>query len=123
MTFAERLGRHRRSLLFALAALTGAGLVAAFALPVSLFPQVSFPRIRINIDSGDRPAEQMMLAVTRPIEEQIRRVPGVRDVRSTSSRGGAEIDINFDWGGDMITSTLLVDSAIAQSGSSARIRA
>jgi CzcA family heavy metal efflux pump len=114
MTFAERIGNHRRSIVFALAALAAAGLFSALSLPVSLFPQVSFPRIRINIDSGDRPAEQMVLGVTRPLEEQIRRVPGVRDVRSASSRGSAEIDVGFDWGIDMISSTLQVDAAIAQ---------
>ncbi len=114
MSFAERIGGHRRSILFALAALAAAGLFSAFALPVSLFPQVSFPRIRINIDSGDRPAEQMVLGVTRPLEEQIRRVPGAREVRSASSRGAAEIDVGFDWGIDMVSSTLLVDAAIAQ---------
>jgi CzcA family heavy metal efflux pump len=114
MSFAERIGAHRRSIIFALAALAAAGLFAAISLPVSLFPQVSFPRIRINIDSGDRPAEQMVLSVTQPLEEQLRRVPGVREVRSTSSRGSAEIDVQFDWGGDMVSSTLLVDSAIAQ---------
>ncbi|MDB5397534.1 MAG: efflux transporter permease subunit [Rhodospirillales bacterium] len=114
MSFAERIGAHRRSIIFALAALFAAGLFAAVSLPVSLFPQVSFPRIRINIDSGDRPAEQMILAVTQPLEEQLRRVPGVREVRSISSRGSAEIDVQFDWGGDMVASTLLVDSAIAQ---------
>jgi CzcA family heavy metal efflux pump len=114
MNFAEHIGAHRRSIIFALAALAAAGLFAALSLPVSLFPQVSFPRIRINIDSGDRPAEQMVLSVTQPLEEQIRRVAGVREVRSTSSRGSAEIDVQFDWGGDMVSSTLLVDSAIAQ---------
>jgi CzcA family heavy metal efflux pump len=114
MSFAECIGSHRRSIIFALAALLAAGLFAAISLPVSLFPQVSFPRIRINIDSGDRPAEQMVLSVTQPLEEQLRRVPGVREVRSTSSRGSAEIDVQFDWGGDMVSSTLLVDSAIAQ---------
>ncbi len=115
MSFAERIGAHRRSIIFALAAIAAAGLFAAASLPVSLFPQVSFPRIRINIDSGDRPAEQMVLSVTQPLEEQLRRVPGVREVRSVSSRGSAEIDVQFDWGGDMVASTLLVDSAIAQS--------
>jgi CzcA family heavy metal efflux pump len=114
MSFAERIGGHRRSIIFALAALAVAGLVSALSLPVGLFPQVSFPRIRINIDSGDRPAEQMVLAVTQPLEEQLRRVPGVREVRSTSSRGSAEIDVQFDWGDDMVSATLQVDSAIAQ---------
>jgi CzcA family heavy metal efflux pump len=114
MSFVDRVALHRRAILFAVAALTVAGLYAAFVLPVGLFPQVSFPRIRINIDSGDRPAEQMVLAVTTPLEEQLRRVPGVRDVRSASSRGSAEIDVNFDWGRDMVSETLQVDSAIAQ---------
>jgi CzcA family heavy metal efflux pump len=114
MSFTERVGAHRRSIIFALAALAAAGLFAALSLPVSLFPQVSFPRIRINIESGDRPAEQMVLAVTQPLEEQIRRVPGVREVRSTSSRGSAEVTIGFDWGGDMVAAMLQVDAAVAQ---------
>lgn len=114
MNFAERIGAHRRAILFALASLAIAGIVSAFSLPVGLFPQTAFPRIRVNVDSGDRPANQMVLAVTQPLEEQIRRVPGVRNVRSTSSRGSAEITIDFDWGSDMVASTLQVDAAVAQ---------
>jgi CzcA family heavy metal efflux pump len=114
MTASEWAQSHRRSILFLLLILALAGIVAALKLPVSLFPNVDFPRAVVSLDSGDRPAEQMELLVTRPVEEAVRRVPGVRSVRSTTSRGVAEVSINFDWGGDMASSTLQVNAAIAQ---------
>ncbi|NIA52425.1 efflux RND transporter permease subunit [Massilia sp. TW-1] len=114
MTLAGWTQAHRRSILFLLAMLALAGLVAAFRLPVSLFPTVDFPRVVVSIDAGDQPAEQMEMLVTRPVEEAVRRVPGVRNVRSTTSRGSAEVSINFDWGLDMAAAALQVNAAIAQ---------
>jgi len=52
--------------------------------------------------------------VTRPVEEAIRSIPGVQNVRSETTRGSAQISIDFGWGRDMVTSTLLVDAAIAR---------
>ena len=60
---------HARSILFLLAALVLAGVVATFALPVALFPHVDFPRVRITLDAGDRPAEQMAIEVTTPVDD------------------------------------------------------
>ena len=114
MTFAERIEQHRRSILVVMFALALAGAYAAVSLPVGLFPQVSFPRVRISLDAGDRPADQMMLLVTRPVELAVRGVPGVRDVRSITSRGSAQIQLDFGWGGNMVDATLLVQSAIAR---------
>ena len=105
---------HRFSLLFLIAALIVGGVAATSKLPVALFPYVSFPRVVVNIDAGDRPAERMMIEVTFPIEQAVRAVPGVRNVRSTTSRGSAEISINFDWGEDMVAAMLQVESAINQ---------
>ncbi len=105
---------HRRSLLFLCAILALGGLAAAFNLPVSLFPDVSFPRVRVSLDAGDRPADQMVLQVTTPVEEAIRRVRGVRDVRSTTSRGSAEVNVSFDWGADMGRAFLDVNAAVGQ---------
>ena len=56
----------------------------------------------------------MEMQVTRPVEEALRRVPGVNDVRSTTNRGSAEVSINFNWGLDMASATLQVSSAISQ---------
>lgn len=114
MTLAAWTRTHRRSILFLFAMAALAGVAAALRLPVSLFPTVDFPRVVASIDAGDQPAEQMEMLATRPVEEAVRRVPGVQTVRSTTSRGTAEVSINFNWGADMTAATLQVDAAIAQ---------
>ncbi|MBN8922097.1 MAG: transporter [Rhodanobacter sp. 68-29] len=114
MTITQWMHKHRRSLLFLALILAIGGIAGAFNLPVSLFPNVSFPRVRVSLDAGDRPADQMVVSVTRPVEEAIRRVRGVREVRSTTSRGSAEINIGFDWGADMGRALLDVDAAIGE---------
>ena len=105
---------HRRSILFLLALLVAGGAFSAWRLPVSLFPQVDFPRVVLNFDAGDRPAERMELEVTRAEELAVRAVPGVRRVRSTTSRGSAELSLDFDWGLDMVSALLQVESAVNQ---------
>ncbi len=105
---------HRRSVVFFLCILIVSGAVAALNLPVSLFPTVDFPRVQVSVDAGDRPAEQMELEVMRPVEEAIQRVPGVVNVRSTVSRGTADVSVNFDWGGDMALSTSQITQAVNQ---------
>ena len=114
MKFAEWAARHRRSILFLLFLLAAGGAATAFRLPVALFPHVNFPRIRVELDAGDRPADQMTLEVTRPVEEAIRAVPGVRDIRSETSRGSADLNINFDWGANMPLKLQQVESAVTQ---------
>ncbi|MDD5199130.1 MAG: efflux RND transporter permease subunit [Terrimicrobiaceae bacterium] len=104
---------HRRSLLFLLVLLAVAGTASLWRLPVSLFPEVSFPRVRVSLDAGERPAERMLREVTIPAEEALRAIPGVRGVRSTTSRGSAEISVNFDWGHDMTAATLQVQAALS----------
>ena len=83
-----------------------AGIFCAVGLPVSLFPKVNFPRVRVDLEAGERPAERMVVEVTRPIEEELRSIPGVRAVQSVSSRGSAQVLLTFDWGDD-ITSDML----------------
>ncbi|MFN2623372.1 MAG: efflux RND transporter permease subunit [Chthoniobacterales bacterium] len=112
MNLAAWAQRHARSILFLLGAAALAGAIATFSLPVALFPQVSFPRVRISLDAGDRPAERMTVEVTTPVEEAVRAIPGVRGLRSTTSRGTAEISINFDWGADMISAMLQAESEV-----------
>ena len=103
-----------RAILLIAFALAAAGLAMAASLPVGLFPQVAFPRVVVDLDAGSRPADQTALLVTRPVEEALRTVPGVLDVRSETSRGSAQISIDFGWGRDMNASTLLVDAAVAK---------
>jgi CzcA family heavy metal efflux pump len=114
MDIAHWAAAHRRSILFLVAILVLGGLVAGMRLPVALFPHVDFPRVVVALDAGDQPADQMVIAVTRPVEQAVRSVPGVASLRSTTSRGSAELSINFEWGDDMVTAMLQVESAVNQ---------
>ncbi len=106
--------RHARALFFLAALLTLAGALAARQLPVSLFPVVSFPRVQVLADVGDRPADRMMVEVTRVLEEAVNSVPGLVNVRSVTSRGSCDVSLNFRWGLDMDTTLVLVEGAINQ---------
>ena len=114
MTFSAWIQHHRRSILFLLAVLMLGGVASSVKLPVALFPNVDFPRVVAELDAGDRPAGQMAIEVTRPVEEAVRSVPGIVSIRSTTSRGSAEISMNFTWGLDMVAAMLQVESAINQ---------
>lgn len=114
MDVAHWAASHRRSILFLAAFLALGGIIAALKLPVALFPHVNFPRVVVSLDAGDRPAEQMVIAVTRKVEQAVRSVPGVVSLRSNTSRGSAELSINFAWGNDMVAAMLQVESAINQ---------
>ncbi len=114
MRFADLLNGQARALVVVALALAVAGVVASFSLPVGLFPQTSFPRVVIDLDAGDRPADQTALSVTRPVEETVRAVPGVLNVRSETTRGAAQISVDFGWGRDMTAATLTVEAAIAR---------
>ena len=114
MNLAGWIEHHRRSLIFIALALAAAGLFAGVTLPVGLFPVTSFPRIRVEISTGGMPARQMLIEVTEPLEEVARAVPGAVDVVSTTSRGSAEIFVDFPWGSNMKQALLSVDAAFAQ---------
>ncbi len=114
MNFSQWAQKHHRSILFLILVLGIAGLFSSLWMPVGLFPKVIFPRVVVNLDAGDRPAERTVIEVTWPVEEAVRAIPGVNSVRSNTSRGSAEIAINFDWGVDMVSATLQVESAINQ---------
>jgi len=105
--------RHARSIWLSVFLVTLAGLVSATRLPVSLFPHIDYPRVVVSIDAGDRDAGQMAADITRPAEIALREIPGVTRIRSTTSRGSAEIALGFDWGDDMVAATLATQGALA----------
>jgi multidrug efflux pump subunit AcrB len=110
--------RHSKSIIFLICVLTAVGVYEALTLPVAVFPTTNFPRIIIGVDNGVMPIEQMEIAITRPIEEAVRIVPGLEDVRSVSSRGSAEINLFFNWNVDMLETLQLVDAAVSRVQSS-----
>jgi len=110
--------RHSKSIIFLISILAIIGIYTAFYLPIAVFPETNFPRIIVGVDNGVMPIEQMEVTITRPLEEAVRSVPGLEDVRSTSSRGSAEINLFFDWNVNMIEALQMVDAAISRVQSS-----
>lgn len=114
MNLSAWMQRHRRSLLFLALMLALGGVTSAFYMPVALFPNVAFPRVQMDLEAGDRPADQMAIQVTTPVEVAVRRVRGVRSVKSTTSRGSAQIEVSFDWGFDMNAALQEINGAAGQ---------
>jgi CzcA family heavy metal efflux pump len=108
------LARSTRTIFFFAAVLTLAGIYLALQVPISVFPETNFPRVVIGVDNGVMPVEQMQVTITKPIEDAVNSVPGLRTVRSTTSRGSAEISLFFDWNVDMYRSLQLVDAALSK---------
>ncbi len=110
------LARSVRTVLFLAVALTAAGIYAFFQTPIAVFPETNFPRVVIGVDNGVMPVEQMQVTITKPIEDAVNSVPGLVTVRSTTSRGSAEVSLFFDWSVDMFRTLQLVDAALGKVG-------
>ena len=107
------ISNHARSIWLAVILLTIGGIIAATRLPVALFPNIDYPRVVVSVDAGDRDAAQMEAEITRKIEIALRAVPGVTRIRSTTSRGSAEVALNFAWGDDMVAAAQSTQGALA----------
>ncbi|HEY3930551.1 MAG TPA: efflux RND transporter permease subunit [Candidatus Koribacter sp.] len=108
------LSRHKATILFVAIVLSVAGIYSAFSIPISVFPETNFPRVVIAVDNGVMPVEQMQVTITKPIEDAINSVPGLETVRSTTSRGQAEVSLFFAWDVDMKYTLQLVDAALSK---------
>jgi len=108
------IARHSRPVIFLILTLALLGMYLAFTIPVSVFPSTNFPRVLIGVDNGVMPIDQMMVTVTRPIEEAVNSVPGLLTVRSITSRGSAEVDLYFRWDVDMFQTLQYVNAAISR---------
>jgi CzcA family heavy metal efflux pump len=105
---------HGRALVLVVVSFALAGLLFTFKIPISIFPQTDFPRIIILVDNGIAPVDVQMLTVTRPIEQAIRLVPGITDVRSVTARGSSEISVFFRWDVDIQNALHLLQGRISQ---------
>src|SRR5438105_15365907 len=106
--------RYGKSIIFVILTVIAAGIYLAFTIPISVFPSTNFPRIVIGIDNGVAPIDQMLVTVTRPIEEAVRSVQGLDRVTSVTSRGSAEVDLYFAWTVDMFQTLTMVNAAMTR---------
>jgi CzcA family heavy metal efflux pump len=106
--------RFAKSIIFLTLVVAIVGAYVGLTIPISVFPQTDFPRVVIGIDNGVMPIDQMLVTITRPVEESVNSVPGLQSVRSITSRGEAEIDLFFDWHVNMIEALQQVDGALSR---------
>src|ERR671931_1990969 len=98
MSLAQIVSSQSRAVLVIVGLLCAAGLFAAWQLPVAIFPETDFPRIVIIVDNGEAPASQTLVSVTRPIEEAMNGIPGIKRIISKTARGSSEVSLYFEWG-------------------------
>jgi CzcA family heavy metal efflux pump len=90
------------------------GLFAYSRMQSALFPEITFPKIKIIADAGQQPVNKMAITVTRPLELAIKQVPDLKLIRSTTSRGSCEISAFMDWNADINISQQRIESKIAE---------
>jgi CzcA family heavy metal efflux pump len=110
--------RHGKPIIFVILTLVAVGIYLALHIPIAVFPETNFPRIVIGVDNGVSPIDQMLVTITRPIEEAVNSVPGLDHLWSITSRGTAEVDLFFNWKMDMYRTLELVNAAVARVQSS-----
>ncbi len=114
MNLARIVSTQKRAVIVIVLLLCVAGLYAAYNLPTAIFPRTDFPRIVIVVDNGVAPAPQMLVSVTRPIEEAMNGIPGIVRIKSTTARGSADINLFFDWNTDVLQTLQLVQARLSQ---------
>ena len=106
--------RFGKPIVFVIVTMVLVGAYLALTIPVAVFPDTNFPRIVVGVDNGVFPIDQMLVTVTRPLEEAVNLVPGLDHLWSITSRGTAEIDLFFNWNVDMYRTLELVNAALAR---------
>ncbi len=93
-------------------AITLAGGIAYFQLPVSSLPQVDFPTISVFTNMPGASPQVMAASVATPLEKQFTRIAGVTEMTSYSSLGSAYITMQFDLSRDINAAARDVQAAI-----------
>ena len=109
---------HKNALSVVIAVILLGGGFTYSILQTSLFPEITFPKIKVIADAGQLPVDQMMMTVTRPLELAIKKVPDLKVIRSSTSRGSCEISAFMDWKTDINLSQQRIEAKISEIRSS-----
>ncbi|HEY2841347.1 MAG TPA: efflux RND transporter permease subunit, partial [Pirellulales bacterium] len=93
-------------------AITLAGVLGYFLLPVSALPQVDFPTIQVSASLPGASPETMASAVATPLERQFSRIAGITEMTSTSTLGSTAVVLQFDLGRNIDAAARDVQAAI-----------
>ncbi|MHB1920894.1 MAG: efflux RND transporter permease subunit [Chitinophagaceae bacterium] len=88
---------HKNPISVVLAMIIMGGMLVYGHMQTSLFPEITFPKIKIIADNGLEPVNKMMITVTKPLENAIKQVPDLKLIRSITSRGSCEISAFMNW--------------------------
>jgi len=113
MTLTGQVQRFKPAVYLALALLTAAGLYAMQSLPLGAYPEAVFPRIVVLASGVEFEPRDMVVAVTRPLEEGVSGVIDLRKIRSRTVRGQAELNLDFRPGADMQYALQQVQARVA----------
>ena len=105
---------HKNPLTIVLVLIILGGLFAYSKMQSSLFPEITFPKIKIIADGGLQPVDKMMVNVTRPLENAVKQIPDLKLIRSTTSRGSCEISAFIDWKANIDLSQQRIESKIGE---------
>ena len=106
--------RHKNGLSAIVFLIILGGFFAYSKMQTGLFPEITFPKIKIIADAGQQPVDKMMVTVTKPLENAIKKVQDLKIVRSTTSRGSCEIAAFIDWKADIDLSKSRIEAQINQ---------
>lgn len=109
---------HKNPLIIVLVIILAGGFFSYQQLKTSLFPEITFPKIKIIAEAELQPVDQMMITVTRPMENAVKQVPDLQLIRSTTSRGSCEISAYMNWNADIDLSQQRIESQLEKIRSS-----
>jgi HAE1 family hydrophobic/amphiphilic exporter-1 len=81
--------------------LVAVGLVASRLLPLEYFPSVDVPFIGVQVPYQGSTPEEVEREITRPVEEVLATLSGIKRLDSRSSENGAFVEVTFEWGMDV----------------------
>lgn len=93
--------RRRVTVVMTALAVAAFGIVGYNRLPLELFPDISYPSITIQTDFPDTAPQEVENLVTRPVEEAVGVLRGLKSIHSVSRPGVSEVTLEFDWDSDM----------------------
>lgn len=73
------------------------GIVAGRLLPLEKFPGIDIPQMVVNIPYNDATPAEIERMITRPVEEAIATMSGIKRLHASSFEDRAEIFVEFDW--------------------------
>jgi multidrug efflux pump len=93
-------------------AITLAGAIGYFLLPVSPLPQVEFPTIQVSASLPGANPETMASSVATPLERQFGQIAGITEMTSSCTLGNCSITLQFDLDRDIDAAARDVQAAI-----------